>query len=408
MVPDAGICAAAQQQPGQVRLSSGRGKAQGSDTLTVLGIDLSLPIQHQFRHFSMTVPGGLHQGRPTGVVPDIRIRPPVQQQPGDLRKSLIRREGESRLAARASGSDASAALQQFPHRLDSPPVGGHSQERLALTGHRIHIHSRRQESVDDGNVVLTQRQPQGRPTLVAPGVETGASVDEPPGHFGVTMERGVDERRPPLLVRPVRIGPSRQQDLDRRLVPFQGGMNQERSTRRVGCIDPFPGREERFDDLCVVVPDGQIQSRLAPFGFQPGVRPRRQKRRDHVRLSLGSRLHQRGPALAVEAVHGGARPDQSLDDGCEAVVRRRRQGPVALLVPEAGGGAVGQQESSHFGLPPRRRMHQERDAVDVHLIDVGPVADQQDSRPSVALEQSQGQSRPIIPAPGLHLGSSFE
>ena len=50
----------------------------------------------------MTVPGGLHQRGPTIVVLNIPVRPPVQQQLGDLRKSLVRRAGESRLSRRTS------------------------------------------------------------------------------------------------------------------------------------------------------------------------------------------------------------------------------------------------------------------------------------------------------------------
>ena len=53
-------------------------------------------------------------------------------------------------------------------------------------------------------------------------------------------------------------------------------------------------------------------------------------------------------------------------------------------------------------------MHQERYAVDVHLIDVGAMADQQGGRSTVALEQSQGESRPVVPAPGSDLGPSIE
>ena len=222
------------------------------------------------------------------------------------------------------------------------------------------------------------------------------------------MEGGIDERRPPLPIRPVRIGSSGQQDLDRRFVPFQSGMNQQGSTRFVGSIDPFPGREQCFDDLRVVVPDGQIQSRLALIGFQlesaPAARsalttsafPCEAACIRGVRPWL-SRLSTTAPAR-IRASTMGAKPWYAA----------AAKGPLPSLSRKLGGGAVSQQEPGRFGLPPRRRMHQERYAVDVHLIDVGAMADQQGGRSSVALEQRQGESRPVVPAPGPDLGPSFE
>ena len=80
VVRNTGVCAAVQQQPDQVRLTPGRGEGQGGETLTVLGVDPDLPVQQQFSHVSMTVPGGMHQRGPAGVVPNARGRSLVQQQ----------------------------------------------------------------------------------------------------------------------------------------------------------------------------------------------------------------------------------------------------------------------------------------------------------------------------------------
>ena len=223
-----------------------------------------------------------------------------------------------------------AQRQQQAHHLQVDRLGGEQERRGAPAVERVPVAVARLGRLAGVDVGAAGDQRAGQLQVGhGPGRKRGRVVVVP------VRAAGPDElvQRRPARPGSARIGPVLQQPRRHVIVRVDDRQMQRAGAVRQGEVHVGPGREQGLDGGAVTGAHRERQRREAGVGTGVDVGARRRQRRDHRRVPLGRRPHQRGlPAPSFPRVHPlpGAVPEQGGHAVDDAGPRRRHQRGLAV------------------------------------------------------------------------------